>query len=77
LQDTLIAIEALSEFAYRETNRDFYKMTLYMTGTARDWGEHVITLNKTDFAHLHMYVVRVSSPPPKIYTVCRGKILKF
>lgn len=58
-QDTLIALEALSEFAYRETNRDFYKMTIYLTGTGRPWGEYELTLNKTNFAELYEYIVSI------------------
>lgn len=61
-QDTLLALEALSEYAYRETNRDFYKLTLYLTGTAKEWGEYTVTLNKSNFAVLNQFQVSVSLP---------------
>ncbi|ELT94762.1 hypothetical protein CAPTEDRAFT_205314 [Capitella teleta] len=55
-QDTLLALEALSEYAYRETNRDFYKLTLYLSGTAKEsWGVHSHTLNKTNFDDLKVF----------------------
>lgn len=80
-QDTLIAIEALSEFAYRETNRDFYKMTIYMEGTARDWGVFSMELNKTNFADLHMLVVSVDFSGRHAawmlyFTRCAGRMVK-
>jgi hypothetical protein len=34
-------------------------MTIYMEGTARDWGVFSMELNKTNFADLHMLVVSV------------------
>ena len=53
VQDTLLALEALSKFAFHETNREFYRMTLYLYGAGQDWGPHQLDLNRTNFAQLH------------------------
>lgn len=57
LQDSILALEALGDFSVRETNRDFYQLTIYISGTARQWGGFEAVLNRTNYEELQIFEV--------------------
>jgi len=57
MQDTLLALEALTEFSYRQTNREFYNLQLVFECTSNSTWTHTVRLNKTNFANLFSFGV--------------------
>ena len=57
LQDGLVVLEALTAYAFRETNRDIYQMEIRLEATRNpDWTK-TIMLNSSNFAQLHSFEV--------------------
>ena len=58
VQDGLLALEALTEFSYRQTNRAFYNLQLQFECTSNSTWEHTVKLDRTNFANLYSFGVR-------------------
>jgi len=56
-QDTILALEAMTEFSYRQTNRDFYSLQLEFVCSSNASWTHMVKLNKTNFADLYSFEV--------------------
>ncbi|CAH1797576.1 unnamed protein product [Owenia fusiformis] len=52
-QDSILSLEALVEFARRDTNRDLYNMEIDLEVTSDPQWRHTVRLNKDNFATLH------------------------
>ena len=57
VQDTLLALEALTEFSYRQTNRAFYNLQLQFECSSNSSWAHTVKLDKTNFAQLYTFSV--------------------
>ena len=57
-QDTLLVLEALTTYAFRETYRDIYQMEIELVATKNPNWHHTVRLNKTNFATLYAFNVR-------------------
>ena len=57
-QDTLLALEALTEFSYRQTNRAFYNLQLEFESTSNSSWTQTVKLDKSNFANLYTFSVR-------------------
>lgn len=57
VQDTILALEALTEFSYRQTNRAFYNLQLHFECTSNSTWEHIVKLDRTNFANLYSFSV--------------------
>ena len=57
IQDTILALEALTEFSYRQTNRAFYNLQLVFECTSNSSWTQTVRLDKTNFANLDTYDV--------------------
>jgi len=57
IQDTILALEALTEFSYRQTNRAFYNLQLVFECTSNSSWTETVRLNKNNFANLYTYDV--------------------
>ena len=57
MQDGLLALEALTEFSYRQTNRAFYNLQLQFECTSNSTWEHTVKLDRTNFANLYSFPV--------------------
>lgn len=55
--DTLLALEALTEFSYRQTNRDFYNLQVEFVCSQNATFYETVLLNKTNFADLFTFKV--------------------
>jgi hypothetical protein len=56
-QDTLLALEALTEFSYRQTNRAFYNLQLTFGCSSNDTWTETVSLNKSNFASLYSFPI--------------------
>ncbi|XP_005101040.1 CD109 antigen [Aplysia californica] len=52
-QDTIIAMEALIEFARADRNRNLFLMSCYISATSSNSWERTMELKQNDFTHLH------------------------
>ena len=59
-QDTIIAMEALTEFARDDRNRNIFMLTANITSTSINNWEHTMDLTKSDFTHLNKLFVSSS-----------------
>lgn len=57
-QDTLLALEAMTEFSYRQTNRDFYNLQLEFVCSSNASWTHRVNLNRTNFANVFKFKVQ-------------------
>jgi len=57
MQDTLLALESLTEFSYRQTNRAFYNLQLRFECTSNTTWSHTVQLDRTNFANLYSFGV--------------------
>lgn len=57
VQDTLLALEALTEFSYRQTNRAFYNLQLQFECTSNSSWKQTVKLDKSNFAQLYTFSV--------------------
>ena len=57
VQDTLLALEALTEFSYRQTNRAFYNLQLQFECSSNSSWAHTVKLDKSNFAELYTFSV--------------------
>lgn len=53
--DTLLALESLTEFSYRQTNRAFYNLQLRFECTSNTTWSHTVQLDRTNFANLYSF----------------------
>jgi len=58
VQDTLLALESLTEFSYRQTNRAFYNLQLEFDCTSNSSWTQTVKLDRTNFANLFTFDVR-------------------
>ena len=56
-QDTIVALQALSEFAYMDTNRGLYTMRVNLYSTHAQHFQKHVTLSKGDFIDYHQIEV--------------------
>ena len=52
-QDTVVALQALSEFAFRDTNRGLYTMNVKLYATSTDDFQEEVLLSKGNFIDYH------------------------
>ena len=56
-QDTIVALEAMAEFSYSQTNRAFYHLQLDFKHSQNPTWNARVTLNKDNFANLYEFDV--------------------
>jgi hypothetical protein len=56
-QDTLLALEALTAFSYRQTNRAFYNLQLTFACSSNNTWTETVSLDKTNFASLYTFPI--------------------
>jgi hypothetical protein len=57
LKDTLLALQALKQFSFSQTNRAFYNLQLEFVCSSNDTWHYVVSLDKTNFATLQSFPV--------------------
>ena len=64
LQDSIVALQALLEYAKKDPNRHLYNMALYITATSTPGWQKVVTLNSSNFMELQKVEVGLQDGLP-------------
>lgn len=60
LKDTLLALQALKQFSFSQTNRAFYNLQLEFVCSSNDTWHYVVSLDRTNFASLQSFPVSLA-----------------
>ena len=63
----MVAMEALTEYAYRARIREITNMNVYVDASASPANRHTVHINADNIAQLHQFPVRKYSIPTLTY----------